>query len=70
MTHPTLQLPMGFLVEFNVNEILRVITFDTICTSSFDTKCVHHTMETTQSMVMDFCALHFKTTPNGFLGNF
>jgi hypothetical protein len=62
VSHPTLQLPMGFLGEFKVNEIL--------CTSSFDTKCVHRTMETTQSMVMDSCALHINTTHGGFLGNF
>ncbi len=70
VNHITLQLPMGFLVEFKVNEILRVTTFDTICTSSFNTKCVQHTMETTQFMVMDSCALHLNTTHGGFLGNF
>jgi hypothetical protein len=61
---------MGFLIEFKVSEILHVITFDTICTFSFDMKCVHRTMETTQSMVMDSCALHLNTTHGGFLGNF
>jgi len=70
VSHPALQLPMGFLVELKVSEILRVTTFDTICTSSFDTKHVHHTMETTQSMVMDSCALHLNTTHCGFLNNF
>jgi hypothetical protein len=59
---------MGFLVEFKVSEILHVTTFDTICTFKFDTKCVHHTMETTQSMVMDSFALHFNATRgDGFL---
>jgi hypothetical protein len=29
-----------------MSEILHVTTFDTICTSNFDTKCLHHTMET------------------------
>jgi hypothetical protein len=37
---------MQFLQEFKMNEILCVITFDTICTSSFDTKFVHYTMKT------------------------
>jgi len=32
-----------------VGEILCVVTFDTICTSSFDTKCLHHIMETLES---------------------
>jgi len=44
---------MGFLVKFKVSEILCVTMFNTICTSSFDTKFIHRTMETTQSMVMD-----------------
>jgi hypothetical protein len=70
VNHITLQLPMGFLVEFKVNEILRVTTFNTICTSSFNMKFVHHTMETTQFMVTDSCALHLNTTHGGFLGNF
>jgi len=70
VSHLTLQLPMGFLVEFKVNEILHVTTFDNICTSSFDTKCVHHTMETTQNMVLDSCAIHLNTTHGSFLGNF
>jgi hypothetical protein len=61
---------MGFLIEFKVNEIVRVTTFDIICTSTFDTNCVHYTMETTQSMVMDSCAVHLNTTHGGFLGNF
>ncbi len=70
MSHFTLQLPMGFLVQFKVNEILRVTTFDTICTSSFDTKFVHRTMEIARSMVIDSCVLHLDTTHGGFLGNF
>ncbi len=70
VSHITLQLPMGFLVEFKVNEILCVTTFDTICTSSFNTKCVRQTMETTQFMVMDSCALHLNTTHGDFLSNF
>jgi hypothetical protein len=53
---------MGFLVKFKVSEILCVTMFNTICTSSFDTKFIHRTMETTQSMVMDSCVLHFTTT--------
>jgi len=60
---------MGFLIEFKVSEILCVTTFDIICTSSFDTKCVHCTMETTQSVMMDSRALHLNTTHGGFLGN-
>jgi hypothetical protein len=70
VSHPTLELAMRFLVEFKVNENLHVTTFDTICMSSFHKKCVHHTMETTQNMVMDSCALHLNTTDGGFLGNF
>jgi len=70
VNHPTLQLSMGFLVEFKVNEILHVTTFDNICISNFDLKCVNRTMEKTQSMVMDFCALHFNTTHGGFFSNF
>jgi hypothetical protein len=70
VSHPTLKLPIGFLVKFNMNEILHVTIFDTICISSFDMKCVHCTMEKTQSMVMDSCALHLNTTHGGFLGNF
>jgi hypothetical protein len=35
-----------FLKEFKMSEILHVPTFDIICTSSFDTKCLHHTVET------------------------
>jgi hypothetical protein len=35
-----------FIEEFKVSEILCVATFDTICTFSFDTKCLHCTMET------------------------
>jgi len=67
---------MRFLMEFKVSEILCVITFDNICTSSFE---VHCTIETTQNMVMDSCALHFNATcghglhlnatHGGFLGN-
>jgi len=66
-------------MEFKVSEILCVTTFNTISISSFDTKCVHRTMETTQNMVMDSCTLHFNatrsdglhlnTTHGGFLGN-
>jgi hypothetical protein len=37
---------MQFLEEFKVSEILRVVTFNIICTSNFDTKCLHHTMKT------------------------
>jgi len=84
VSHPTLQLPMGFLVELKVSEILRVTTFDTICTSSFDTKHVHDTMvvfliilgtrlrevRANQRMVMGSCALHLNTTHGGFLNNF
>jgi hypothetical protein len=40
---------MQFLEEFKVSEILLFTSFDTICTSSFDTKCVHYTMETPSS---------------------
>jgi hypothetical protein len=36
-------------MEFEVGEILCVTTFNTISTFSFDTKCVHRTMETTQT---------------------
>jgi hypothetical protein len=36
---------MQFLKEFKVSEILCVITFNTICTFSFDTKCVDCIME-------------------------
>jgi hypothetical protein len=61
---------MGFLLKFKVSEILCVTIVDTICTFSFDRNCVHRTMETTQSMVMDSCALHLNTTHGGFLGNF
>jgi hypothetical protein len=57
-------------MEFKVSEILCVTTFNTISISSFDTKCVYRTMETTQNMVMDSCALHLNTTDGGFLGNF
>jgi hypothetical protein len=39
-----------------------LLLFDTICASSFDTKCVNRRMETTQNMVMDSCALHFNAT--------
>jgi hypothetical protein len=35
-----------FLKEFKVGKILCVTTFDIICISNFDTKSVHHTMET------------------------
>jgi hypothetical protein len=45
-----------------MSEILHVITFDTICTSSFDTKCVHRTMETP-------CLFHFPQEFTNFLGN-
>ncbi len=37
---------MEFQEKFKENEILFFTTFDTICTFSFDTKCVHCTMET------------------------
>ncbi len=37
---------MRSLKEFKVSKISCVITYDIICTSSFDTKCVHHTIET------------------------
>jgi hypothetical protein len=37
---------MRFLEKFKVSEILCVAIFDIICTSSFDTKCLNHTMET------------------------
>jgi hypothetical protein len=37
---------MRFLKKFKVSEILCVTSFDTICIFSFDTKRVHHTMET------------------------
>jgi hypothetical protein len=60
---------MWFLVEFKISEILRVTISNTICAFSFDTKCVHCTMETTQNMVIDSSALHFNTTDGGFLGN-
>jgi hypothetical protein len=29
-----------------MSKILHIVTFDTICISSFGTKCVHYTMET------------------------
>jgi len=41
---------MWFLKEFKVSKILCVIISNTICISSFDTKCVHHTMETPLSL--------------------
>jgi hypothetical protein len=37
---------MQFLEEFKASEFLCVTTFDTICNFKFDTKCLHHTMET------------------------
>jgi hypothetical protein len=37
---------MRFLEEFKMSEILCVVTFNTICTFSFDTKCLQRTMET------------------------
>jgi hypothetical protein len=37
---------MWFIKKIKMSEILHVTTFDTICTSNFDTKCLHHTMET------------------------
>jgi hypothetical protein len=40
---------MQFLEEFKVSEILFFTSFDTICTSSFDSKYVHCTMETPSS---------------------
>jgi len=40
---------MQFLEEFKVSEILFFTTFDTICTFSFNTKCVYCTMETPSS---------------------
>jgi hypothetical protein len=40
---------MQFLKEFKVSEILLFTTFDTICTSSFFTKCIHCTMKTPSS---------------------
>jgi hypothetical protein len=40
---------MQFLEELKVGEISFFTTFDTLSTSSFDTKCVHYTMETPNS---------------------
>ncbi len=34
-----------FLKESKVSKFLHVTTFDNLCTSSFDTKCAHNTME-------------------------
>jgi hypothetical protein len=35
---------MWFKKEFKMSEFLNIVIFDTQCTISFDTKCVHHTM--------------------------
>jgi hypothetical protein len=35
---------MQFLKEFKVSEIISVVTFDIISTSTFETKCLHHTI--------------------------
>lgn len=40
------QLYVIFKKKFKVSEFLHVISFDTLYTSSFDTKCVHYIMET------------------------
>ncbi len=40
-----------------MNEILFVITFNIICTSNFDTKCVHYTMEK-QNMFVEVLNFH------------
>jgi hypothetical protein len=37
---------MWIVEEFKMSEILHIITFDTICISSFGTNYVHYTMET------------------------
>ncbi len=44
---------MRFLEEFKVIEMLCAATFNAICTFSFDTKCLHRTMET--FMLCWFC---------------
>jgi hypothetical protein len=36
---------MWYLEEFKMSGILCVNTFHIMCTSNFDTKCVHYTME-------------------------
>ncbi len=56
-----------------MNEILCVTTFDTICTFSFDTKCVHHTMETPSKCSLKYlnlkhnCKLHVKNARFGII---
>jgi hypothetical protein len=45
---------MWFLEEFKVSEILCVTI---ICTFSFDTKCVHYTMETPINFMIGLCLL-------------
>jgi hypothetical protein len=44
---------MWILEEFKVSEILCVAIFNTICTSSFDTNCLHRTMETPSKNIVE-----------------
>jgi len=46
-----------------MSEILCVVIFSFICTSSFDTKCLHHTMETpSKNMVENLAQLSLDET--------
>jgi hypothetical protein len=42
------------LKKIKVSEFLLIMTFNILCTSSFDTKCVHRTMETPLMDVVSF----------------
>jgi hypothetical protein len=55
---------MWFSKEFKVSEFLHVMTFDTLGIFSFDTKFVHHTMETPKSYTLQkkkFCFVLIST---------
>ncbi len=55
---------MSFLKEFRLTKILCVTIFDIICTSNFDAKCVHCTMETPKTTTKSKPNLHIHNICN------